>query len=60
MSVIAAHIVVTVRIPSPVLAAELLMVANSHFGCAYIICPPTRFVFCELSAAAGSTGWDAQ
>ena len=56
MSVVAAHIVVTVRIPSPILSAELLMIAPTHVGCDNIICLPTRFVFYLLSAATGSTG----
>ena len=59
MTVVAARIVVAVRIPSPVLSAELLMIAPPQVDCTSIICPPTRFIFCVLSAATGSTGCDA-
>ena len=59
MSVFAAGIAVAVRIPISFLSDELLMIAPPpHVDCANIICPPTRFEFCVLSAAAGSTGCD--
>ena len=56
MSVVDARIIVAVRIPIPVLSAELLMIAPLQVGCASIIGPQTRCFFCVFSAATGSTG----
>ena len=58
MSVVAARIAAAVLIPNPNLSDELLMIEPPHNDYARIICPPTRFVFCVLSAAADSIGWD--
>ena len=59
ISEVAARLVVAIRIPSPDLSDELLMIAPPHVGWARIICPPTRFVSCVFSAVVGSTGCDA-